>query len=308
MFTCITTGVSGSGKSSLLNETLAPALRRQLDGGQQKPGNTKVSKAYNISTSSSRSRKRRSPDATSNPATYTGVFDEIRKVFAQPARLVCVAIPRAALVSTSPAVVAKSAKPGLTRIEMNFLPDLWGPCAMLRRCPVQSPNARSALSRRTIADVLDMSVSEAVAFFENFPLLRRLLESLDEVGLGYVRLGQACTTLSGGEAQRIKLATELARVDTGNTLYLLDEPTTGLHFEDIRRLLAVLQRLGRARQHCDRDRAQSGRNQDRRLDHRSRAEGGAGGGRIIADGTPEQIAAIKGNSTGEFLRPLLNPA
>ncbi len=309
LFTCIT-GVSGSGKSSLLNETLAPALRRQLDGGQQKPGQHESLKGVqhlDKFIEITQAPIGRTP--RSNPATYTGVFDEIRKVFAQTreARLRGYSASRFSF-NVAGGRCEECQGQGLTRIEMNFLPDLWVPCAMCGGARFNRQTLEVHYRDRTIADVLDMSVSEAVAFFENFPLLRRLLESLDEVGLGYVRLGQACTTLSGGEAQRIKLATELARVDTGNTLYLLDEPTTGLHFEDIRRLLAVLQRLV--------ERGNTVIVIEHNLDVIKTAdwiidlgpEGGAGGGRIIAEGTPEQIAAIKGNSTGEFLRPLLNPA
>ncbi len=194
---------------------------------------------------------------------------------------------------------------GVRKIEMNFLPDLTVVCPVCEGARFNRQTLEVRYRGHSIAEVLDMRIEEAVSFFENFPTIVRLLARLVEVGLGYLTLGQSSTTLSGGEAQRIKLATELARVDTGGTLYILDEPTTGLHFDDIRQLLAVLNGLV--------DLGNTVLVIEHNLDVIKSAdwlidlgpEGGAGGGRIMASGTPEEIAEIEGNYTGMFLRPLL---
>ena len=269
---CVT-GVSGSGKSSLLNETLARALVRRLGGIAAKPGPhtslrgvNQIDKVVQIDQSPIGRTPR------SNPATYTGVFDEIRKVFAntRDARQRGYKAGRFSF-NVKGGRCEECQGQGQRRIEMNFLPDLYVACPVCEGKRFNRQTLEIRYRDRSIADVLDMRVEEAAEFFENFPAIARLVGSLQEVGLGYVTLGQASTTLSGGEAQRIKLATELSRVDTGKTVYILDEPTTGLHFDDIRKLLVVLGPAGRLGQHGAGDRAQSRRDQDGRLDHRPRS-------------------------------------
>lgn len=306
VFTCVT-GVSGSGKSSLLNETLGRAMIRRLGGLAPKPGPhdslrgaSRIDKVVPID----QSPIGRSP--RSNPATYTGVFDEIRKVFAgtRDARRHGYKAGRFSF-NVKGGRCEECQGQGQRKIEMNFLPDLFVPCPVCEGRRFNRQTLEVRYKGRTIAEVLDMRVDEAVQFFENFPVIARLLGSLQEVGLGYVTLGQSSTTLSGGEAQRIKLATELGRVDTGNTLYILDEPTTGLHFDDIRKLLVVLSRLV--------DLGNTVIVIEHNLDVIKTAdwiidlgpEGGEGGGQIVATGTPEQIATVRGNHTGEHLKAVL---
>ncbi len=304
---CVT-GVSGSGKSSLLNETLAPAIARRLTGMGRKPGPhaslrgvNQIDKLVEIDQSPIGRTPR------SNPATYTGVFDEIRRVFVET-REARQRGYRAGRFSFN----AKGGRceecqgQGVRRIEMNFLADLYVVCPACEGKRFNRQTLEVRYRGRSIADVLEMRIDEAREFFANFPAIERLLVSLQQVGLGYLTLGQSSTTLSGGEAQRIKLATELGRVDTGQTLYLLDEPTTGLHFDDVRQLLLVLNQLV--------DRGNSVIVIEHNLDVMKTAdwiidlgpEGGADGGEIVAAGTPEQIAAIDGNHTGVHLRPQLN--
>lgn len=302
------TGVSGSGKSSLVNETLARALIRRLGGVTAKPGPhtslrgvSQIDKVIEIDQSPIGRTPR------SNAATYTGVFDEIRKAFAntRDAKQRGFRANRFSFNVHGGRCEACQGH-GLQKIEMNFLPDLYVMCGECRGTRFNRQTLDVLYRGKSIADVLAMPVQESLAFFENFPQIHRLLSSLHDVGLGYLPLGQSSTTLSGGEAQRIKLATELARVDTGNTLYLLDEPTTGLHFDDIRRLLDVLDRL-----------VQRGNTVlviEHNLDVIKCADwiidvgpdGGEGGGQIVATGTPEEIAAAADNHTGRFLRPLLS--
>jgi len=300
-------GVSGSGKSTLVNETLARALDRRLGGSGPKPaahrslrGASQIDKLVQVDQSPIGRTPR------SNPATYTGVFDEIRRVFAgtREARQRGYKSGRFSF-NVKGGRCEECQGQGIRRIEMNFLPDLTVPCPVCEGARFNAQTLEVRYRGLSIADVLDLSVDEALAFFENFPLITRLLASLQEVGLGYVTLGQSSTTLSGGEAQRIKLATELARVDTGNTLYILDEPTTGLHFDDIRKLLAVLNRLV--------DLGNTVLVIEHNLDVVKSAdwivdlgpEGGEAGGQVVATGTPEQIAALPDNWTGRYLRPLL---
>ncbi len=303
---CVT-GVSGSGKSSLLSETLAPALMRRLNGMGPKPGpfaglrgTSRLDKIVEIDQSPIGRTPR------SNPATYTGVFDEVRKVFANT-RVAKQRGYKAGRFSFN----VKGGRcdecqgQGQQRIEMNFLPDLYVTCPACEGKRFNRQTLQVRYREKSIADVLDMRIEEAVEFFENFPVIARLLGSLLEVGLGYLTLGQPSTTLSGGEAQRIKLATELGRVETGKTLYMLDEPTTGLHFDDIRRLLDVLGRL-----------VEVGNTVlviEHNLDVIKTAdwiidlgpEGGEEGGYVMASGTPEDIAAVEGNHTGGFLQTVL---
>jgi excinuclease ABC subunit A len=306
-FVCVT-GVSGSGKSSLVNETLSRALVRRLGGLGAKPGPFKslrgasqIDKVIEIDQSPIGRTPR------SNAATYTGVFDEIRKVFANTRD----AKQRGYRTSRF-SFNAKSGRctncqgHGVTKIEMTFLPDLYVTCDECAGARFNRPTLAVRYRGHSIADVLNLAVDQAVDFFENFVNIHRTLKCLQDVGLGYLPLGQPSTTLSGGEAQRIKLATQLARVDTGKTLYLLDEPTTGLHFDDIRRLLTVLGRLV--------DRGNTVIVIEHHLDVIKCAdwiidlgpEGGDGGGCIVAAGTPEEVAAQQGNHTGESLRPVLN--
>ena len=304
--TCVT-GVSGSGKSSLLHETLARAVIRKLGGIAPKPGPhtalrgaSKLEKVVLVD----QGPIGRSP--RSNPATYTGVFDEIRKVFAatRDAKRLGFKAGRFSF-NIKGGRCEECQGQGVQKIEMNFLPDLYVNCPVCQGRRFNQQTLEVRYRDRSIADVLDMQVDEALAFFENFPVLARLLGSLQEVGLGYLTLGQSSITLSGGEAQRIKLATELARVESGSTLYILDEPTTGLHFDDVKKLLAVLGRLV--------DRGNTVIVIEHNLDVLKTAdwildlgpEGGQAGGHLIAAGTPEDVAAIADNATGRALRGVL---
>jgi excinuclease ABC subunit A len=298
------TGVSGSGKSSLINETLAPALVRKLGGVAPKPaafesltGVEQIDKVIEID------QRGLGRSSRSNAATYTGLWDEIRKVFAatKEARALGFAPNRFSFNVAGGRCEACQGQ-GLARIEMNFLPDLFVTCPT---CSGQRFNAQTlqVLYRgRSIAQILEMPIAEAAEFFSNFAQIERMLTGLGDVGLGYLKLGQPSSTLSGGEAQRIKLATELARVDTGRTFYLLDEPTTGLHFEDVRLLLGVLQRLV--------DRGNTVLVIEHNLDVIKSADwvidlgpdGGAGGGHITFAGTPEELVRQTTNLTGQSLR------
>jgi excinuclease ABC subunit A len=303
---CVT-GPSGSGKSSLVNETLTRAIRRRLYGTGKPPGPFArlrgiryIDKLVEID----QSPLGRTP--RSNAATYTGAFDEIRKLFAatREARLRGYKSGRFSFNVRSGRCEHCQGQ-GLQRIEMNFLPDLYVQCP---QCGGRRFNAATLEVRyrdRDIADVLDMTVDEARQFFANVPAVDRHLASLQQVGLGYLTLGQPSTTLSGGEAQRVKLATELARVASGNTLYVLDEPTTGLHLHDVGRLLSVLEQLV--------DRGNTVLVIEHHLDVIKRADyvidlgpgGGARGGRIVGTGTPEDIAALADSATGACLRQVL---
>jgi excinuclease ABC subunit A len=301
------TGVSGSGKSSLVIETLARALARRLGQVAAKPGpHRSLRGASNVDKLIEVDQSPIGRTPRSNPATYTGVFDEIRKVFAdtREARQRGYRSGRFSF-NTAGGRCEECQGQGVQKIEMNFLPDLTVPCPVCGGARFNRQTLEVHYRGRSIAEVLAMTVAEALEFFENFPQIVRLLDSVQLVGLDYLTLGQSSTTLSGGEAQRIKLATELARVDTGKTLYILDEPTTGLHFDDIRQLLAVLNRLV--------DRGNTVLVIEHNLDVIKSAdwiidlgpEGGEAGGRVMASGTPEEIAALAGNATGIFLRGLL---
>jgi excinuclease ABC subunit A len=300
---CVT-GVSGSGKSSLVNETLAPALARRLGGMAPKPGpHTSLRGVSQIDKVVQIDQTPIGRTPRSNPATYTGVFDEIRKIFAgtREAKQRGFGVGRFSFNVTGGRCEACQGQ-GVQKIEMNFLPDLYVTCDECQGARFNRQTLRVHYRGRSIADVLDMSVSQAVEFFENFSTTTRLLQTLDDVGLGYLPLGQPSTTLSGGEAQRIKLATELARVDTGKTLYLLDEPTTGLHFVDVERLLGVLNQLV--------DKGNTVIVIEHNLDVIRAAdwiidmgpEGGQAGGELVAAGTPEEIALIENSFTGQALR------
>ena len=242
----------------------------------------------------------------SNPATYTGVFDEIRKLFANtPDAKVRGYQPGRFSFNVSGGRCEACSGDGTIRIEMQFLPDVYVPCEVCKGARYNRDTLQIRFKGKNIAEVLDMPISEAVEFFSNQPRITRHLQTLVDVGLGYVRLGQSAPTLSGGEAQRVKLASELARRSTGHTIYLLDEPTTGLHFEDVRRLLIVLARLV--------DQGNTVLVIEHNLDVIKTAdwlidlgpEGGDGGGTIVAEGTPEQVAKVKGSHTGRFLADVL---
>lgn len=306
-FVCLT-GVSGSGKSSLLNETLARALVRRLGGLAPKPGPHKslrgasrIDKVVEIDQSPIGRTPR------SNPATYSGAFDEIRKVFTNTR-----AAKQRGYKAGRFSFNVKGGRceecqgQGQQKIEMNFLPDLYVTCPVCEGKRFNRQTLEVKYRDQSIADVLDMRVDESVAFFENFPAISRLLNCLQEVGLGYLTLGQPSTTLSGGEAQRVKLASELGRADTGNTLYILDEPTTGLHFDDVSKLLEVLAQLV--------DLGNTVIVIEHNLDVIKTAdwlidlgpEGGEGGGQVVATGTPEMLAELENNHTGRHLRAALN--
>ena len=306
VFTCVT-GVSGSGKSSLVNEIMYKRLARDLNRARIKPGNhddmlglEHLDKVINIDQSPIGRTPR------SNPATYTGLFDMIRDVFAQ--------VPEAKIrgyqkgrfsFNVRGGRCEACAGDGILKIEMHFLPDVYVPCEVCAGKRYNRETLEVKYKNKTIADVLDMTVEEALLFFENLPRLRDKLQSLYDVGLSYVRLGQSSTTLSGGEAQRVKLATELSRRATGRTLYVLDEPTTGLHAADVHKLIGILQQLT------------EGGNTVIVIEHNLDMikvcdhvidigpEGGNAGGTIIVSGTPEVIAKCKESHTGKFLEGVL---
>ena len=301
------TGVSGSGKSSLVNETLLPALLRRQGVAGTKPGPFKSLRGANqIDKVIPIDQSPIGRSARSNPATYSGLFDEVRKVFAatREAKQLGYKIGRFSF-NAKGGRCGRCQGQGTERIEMNFLPDMYVTCPECNGARFNLATLQVRYRGKTISDVLNMATDEALAFFENFAAITRILQSLCDVGLGYLRLGQASNTMSGGEAQRVKLATELARVETGNTLYIFDEPTTGLHTDDVRRLLGVLQRLV--------DRGNTIIVIEHNLDVVKTAdwlidlgpEGGLAGGYILAQGPPEELAALEGNATGRFLRQSL---
>ena len=309
VFTCVT-GVSGSGKSTLVNEILYRAVANRLHRARLRPGAHdridgigKVDKIINIDQSPIGRTPR------SNPATYTGVFDHIRKLFSQTreARARGYKPGRFSFnVKGGRCEVCKG--DGQIKIEMHFLPDVYVPCEQCHGRRYNRETLEIRFKGKSIADVLEMSVDEAVEFFAQIPKIHRRLRTLHDVGLDYIRLGQPATTLSGGEAQRVKLATELSKVATGDTLYILDEPTTGLHFADVERLLEVLGRLVDAGNTV----VVIEHNLDviKSADHLIDLgpEGGDEGGEIIAAGTPEQVAGNPDSYTGRFLRELVEPA
>jgi excinuclease ABC subunit A len=305
--TCVT-GVSGSGKSTLVNEVLFKAVSNRLHRARQRPGAHRSIEGLDQLDkiiAVDQSPIGRTP--RSNPATYTGLFDVIRDLFSktQEARARGYKPGRFSFnVKGGRCEVCRG--DGQIKIEMHFLPDVYVPCEQCHGKRYNRETLEVRFKGKSIAEVLDMPVEEAVRFFEHIPKVRRRLETLNAVGLGYIRLGQPATTLSGGEAQRVKLATELSKVATGRTLYILDEPTTGLHFADVQRLLEVLQRLVDAgnsvvviEHNLDIIKCA-----DRLID--MGPEGGEEGGMVIAAGTPEQVAAEPTSHTGEFLRELLD--
>ncbi|MEL6412516.1 MAG: excinuclease ABC subunit UvrA, partial [Bacteroidota bacterium] len=305
--TCVT-GVSGSGKSSLIHKTLLPILRKHLYKAQTIPlpyediiGLEHLDRVVEVDQTPIGKTPR------SSPATYTGVFGEIRALFTQ--------LPEAKIRGYQPGRFSFNVKGGrcetcegggMKLIEMDFLPDVHVPCETCKGKRYNRETLEVQYRGQSIADVLAMTVSKATAFFEKYPKILRKVKTLQEVGLGYITLGQHATTLSGGEAQRVKLATELAKVDTGKTIYILDEPTTGLHFQDIAHLLAVLHQL-----------VEKGNTVliiEHNLDIIKVAdhvidvgpEGGQGGGQIIATGTPETVAQHPDSHTARFIREALS--
>ncbi|MCW3068464.1 MAG: uvrA [Solirubrobacterales bacterium] len=308
VFTCVT-GVSGSGKSTLVNDVLFKAVANRLHRARKRPGSHRAIhglEELDKIIAVDQSPIGRTP--RSNPATYTGLFDVIRDLFSktQEARARGYKPGRFSFnVKGGRCEVCRG--DGQIKIEMHFLPDVYVPCEQCHGKRYNRETLEVRFKGKSIADVLDMPVEEALGFFEHIPKVRRRLETLNAVGLGYVRLGQPATTLSGGEAQRVKLATELSKIATGRTLYILDEPTTGLHFADVQRLLEVLQRLIDAGNSVvviehNLDVIKSA---DRLID--MGPEGGEEGGMAIAVGTPEEVAAEPASHTGRFLAELLTP-
>jgi len=306
----VVTGVSGSGKSTLINDILYNALGAKLHGARLRPsehdtieGIEHTDKVINIDQSPIGRTPR------SNPATYTGVFDFIRELFSQT--------NEAKMRGYKPGRFSFNVKggrceacrgDGVNKIEMNFLPDVYVPCEVCHGARYNRDTLEVHYKGKTIAEVLDMTVSEALEFFKNLPRIARKLEVLEDVGLGYIHLGQAATTLSGGEAQRVKLATELSKRSTGRTIYILDEPTTGLHIADVHKLLEVLQRLV--------DAGDSVVVIEHNLDVIKTAdyiidlgpEGGDKGGTLVACGTPEEVAKVKASYTGQYVKQALAQA
>lgn len=306
LFTCVT-GVSGSGKSTLIQDTLYPRLMYEVYGtrGVWEPheeleGHEAFDKVIDIDQSPIGRTPR------SNPATYTGTFDMIRELFSLT--------PDAKMRGYKTGRFSFNVKggrcehckgDGIIKIEMHFLPDVYVPCEICKGKRYNRETLEVKYKGKSIADILSLTIEEAEAFFQPIPKIHRKLVTLLDVGLGYIRLGQPATTLSGGEAQRVKLAEELSKRSTGRTLYILDEPTTGLHFEDVRRLLVVLHRLV--------DQGNTIICIEHNLDVIKTADwlidmgpnGGTGGGQVVAMGTPEHVSQVEGSHTGEFLKPLL---
>ena len=307
VFTCVT-GVSGSGKSSLINEILYKRLAKELNRAKTRAGRheemlglEKLDKVINIDQSPIGRTPR------SNPATYTGLFDMIRDVFAQTTEAKVRGYQKGRFsFNVKGGRCEACSGDGIVKIEMHFLPDIYVPCEVCHGKRYNRETLEVKYKGKTISDVLDMTVEEALQFFENIPRMKNKLQTLYDVGLSYVQLGQSSTTLSGGEAQRVKLATELSRKSTGKTVYILDEPTTGLHTADVHKLVQILQRLT------------EGGNTVIVIEHNLDViktadyiidlgpEGGDGGGTIVAVGTPEEICRVPASYTGKYLKPLLD--
>lgn len=305
-FICVT-GVSGSGKSTLVNMILKRVLAQKLNNNSAKPGKYKsISGVENIEKVINIDQSPIGRTPRSNPATYTGVFDDIRELFAQTNQAKMRGYTKGRFSFNVKGGRCEACRgDGIIKIEMNFLPDVYVPCEVCHGTRYNSETLEVEYKGKNIAEVLNMTVSEALDFFSAIPKIKRKLQTIEDVGLGYVHLGQPATTLSGGEAQRMKLAAELHRQSHGKSFYILDEPTTGLHMDDIKRLLAVLQRLVNAGNTVlviehDLDVVKSA---DWLID--LGPEGGAGGGNVVATGTPEQVAEVKGSYTGKYLKEML---
>lgn len=306
MFTCVT-GVSGSGKSSLVNEILYKTLARDLNRAKLRPGKYKeikgeefLDKIINIDQSPIGRTPR------SNPATYTGLFDIIRDLYAQSPEANVRGFKKGRFsFNTKGGRCEACSGDGILKIEMHFLPDVYVPCEVCHGKRYNRETLEVKFKGKSIADVLDMTVDEAYEFFINIERLKVKLQTLKDVGLGYIKLGQSSTTLSGGEAQRVKLATELSKRSTGKTIYVLDEPTTGLHSYDVRKLIDIIQRLT------------EGGNTVVVIEHNLDVikcadyiidlgpEGGDGGGTIVATGTPEEVVKVEKSYTGKYLKNML---
>ena len=305
-FICVT-GVSGSGKSTLVNMILKRVLAQKLNNNSAKPGKYKsISGVENIEKVINIDQSPIGRTPRSNPATYTGVFDDIRELFAQTNQAKMRGYTKGRFSFNVKGGRCEACRgDGIIKIEMNFLPDVYVPCEVCHGTRYNSETLEVEYKGKNIAEVLNMTVSEAMDFFSAIPKIKRKLQTIEDVGLGYIHLGQPATTLSGGEAQRMKLAAELHRQSHGKSFYILDEPTTGLHMDDIKRLLAVLQRLVDAGNSVlviehDLDVVKSA---DWLID--LGPEGGAGGGNVVATGTPEQVAEVKGSYTGKYLKEML---
>jgi excinuclease ABC subunit A len=302
------TGVSGSGKSTLVNDILYRSLMQKVYRSKTPPGlHTGIDGIQHLDKVIDIDQSPIGRTPRSNPATYTGVFDHIRKLFAQTHEAkVRGYLPGRFSFNVSGGRCEACSGDGTIKIEMHFLPDVYVPCEVCKGARYNRDTLDITFKDHNIADVLAMSCEEALDFFANQPAISRHMQTLVDVGLGYVRLGQPATTLSGGEAQRVKLSSELAKRSTGHTIYILDEPTTGLHFEDIRKLLTVLSRLV--------DQGNTVLVIEHNLDVIKTAdhvidlgpEGGSGGGTVVATGTPEDVAAVPASWTGQFLAPLLD--
>jgi len=302
------TGVSGSGKSTLINDILYKRLSQEMYRSRLKPGEHDsieglefIDKVIEIDQSPIGRTPR------SNPATYTGAFDAIRDLFAMTNEAKMRGYGKGRFSFNVKGGRCEACKgDGILKIEMHFLADIYVPCEVCKGKRYGRETLEVKYKGKSIADVLDMQVEEAVEFFQNIPQIHRRMQTLYDVGLGYIKLGQPATELSGGEAQRVKLATELSRRSNGKTLYLLDEPTTGLHFEDIRKLLTVLERLV--------DAGDTVVVIEHNLDVIKTAdyvidlgpEGGQGGGTVVAKGTPEEVAQVTQSYTGQFLKKVLS--
>jgi excinuclease ABC subunit A len=303
------TGVSGSGKSTLVNDILYKALARELNSSRTVPGrHTRITGIQHLDKVVHVDQGPIGRTPRSNPATYTGVFDHVRKLFAQTTEAKIRGYQQGRFsFNVKGGRCEACAGDGTIKIEMQFLPDVYVPCEVCHGARYNTDTLQVHYKGKTIAEVLDMPIEEAAVFFEAVPQIHRHLKTLVDVGLGYVRLGQPAPTLSGGEAQRVKLASELQRRATGRTIYVLDEPTTGLHFEDIRKLLGVLTRLV--------DTGNTVIVIEHNLDVIKTAdwvidlgpEGGAGGGMVVATGPPEKVARVEESYTGQFLKKLLTP-
>ena len=306
VFTCVT-GVSGSGKSTLVNEILYKTVAQKLNGANEKPGKCKTVKGIeNIDKIINIDQSPIGRTPRSNPATYTGVFDEIRNIFAETNEAKLRGYGKGRFSFNVPGGRCESCQgDGVHKIEMHFLPDVYVPCEVCKGKRYNHETLEIKFKGKTISDVLDMTVEEALEFFDKVPKIKNKMQALYDVGLGYIKLGQSSTTLSGGEAQRVKLATELSKRATGKTLYILDEPTTGLHIADVHRLVDILQRLV--------DTGNTAIVIEHNLDLIKTCdhiidlgpEGGDAGGEIVAVGTPEQVCKNEKSYTGLFLRKYL---